>query len=260
MDFLFGTELISDDHPPDLLAGVALPEAGLHWASGIRPVFAGVVSYVRALEIMEEVQRKRSVGQAPDTFYYLEHEPVITYGRLTPVEHLGGREHGIPMIEVARGGMATYHGPGQLIGYGIIDLSRRDGGLRPDIHAYLRALEEGLIRYLATDQGIAAFRREEYTGVWVGAPEGPRKIASIGISVRRWVTAHGFALNVSPDLESFRLIVPCGGDPRAMTSVEHEMRLAGREYRFQRMKHVASRVHVYVSLALKECGWCRQTP
>ena len=259
MDFVFGAELVGDDQEPDLVAGVPLPEAGLFSASGIRPVFSGVVPYLRALQTMEKVQRERAEGRIPDTFYYLEHEPVITYGRLTPEEHLGDRQHDVPMIEVPRGGQATYHGPGQLIGYGIIDLSLREGGLRPDIHAYLRALEDGLIRYLKTDQGIAAFRRSDHTGVWVGATGEPRKIASIGVSVRRWVTAHGFALNVSPDLDSFRLIVPCGGDPGAMTSIEHEMRLAGREYRYQRMKHVASRVHVYVSLALREHGWCRPT-
>jgi lipoate-protein ligase B len=145
----------------------------------------------------------------------LTHAPVVTVGRAgdpgdpgVSAEALAAA--GIEVHPVRRGGRATYHGPGQLIGYPILDLTRH----RRDVHWYLRALEEVLLRALAA-WGISAGRREGLTGVWVGE----RKIASIGVHVRRWVTGDGFALNVGPDLAGFALIRPCGLDPDVMTSV-----------------------------------------
>jgi lipoyl(octanoyl) transferase len=144
----------------------------------------------------------------------LEHEAVYTIGR-TPDRSslLGGTHLPHPLFSINRGGQATYHGPGQLIGYPIIDL-RRCG---QDLHRYLRWIEQLLIELLA-NYGIAASRRESLTGVWVEN----RKIASIGVGVRHWITMHGFALNVRGDLSPFNHIVPCGINKVAMTSIEKE--------------------------------------
>ncbi len=245
---------MSEIPPP--AAGFAGPEFGLFAMTGIRPVFGGVVPYGQALRNMEEAQAQRREGNIPDTFFYLEHEPVITFGRSTPPEHLHATPHQIPTFEVPRGGMATYHGPGQLVGYCVIDLGRREGGLRPDIHAFLRALETGLCMFLRREFDLEAVALDGYTGVWIG----PRKIASIGISVRRWVTAHGFALNVAPNMEAFRCINPCGLGDVEMTSMERELERAGRPIRIPRMKDLARCVHVYVSHALQAGGWCKGDP
>lgn len=228
-------------------------------ATGVRMVVApGRVEYKEALDAMEQAREGRRNAQIPDTFIYLEHEPVVTYGRSTPPEHLHRREHTLPTVEVSRGGLATYHGPGQLVGYGIIDLSKRADGLRPDIAEYLRALESGLIDFLLYKYDLRALQREGHTGVWVQDEHGMRKIASIGVSARHWVTAHGFALNLSPDLEAFGSIVPCGEEAEAvMTSVENECRLAGRPYEPESMLDVARRVHVHICNALHKSGWCR---
>lgn len=149
----------------------------------------------------------------------LEHERTVTLGRGTregslplPVEELARR--GVTVAEVERGGDVTWHGPGQLVGYPILDLTRH----RQDLHWYLRTLEEALIEGLGR-LGIQGERNPGYTGVWTGG----RKIASIGIHVRQWVTTHGFALNVSNDLSDFGLIVPCGISGVTMTSVAREL-------------------------------------
>jgi lipoyl(octanoyl) transferase len=153
-----------------------------------------------------------------DVLLLLEHPRVITLGRgasesnvIAPTDVLERR--GVTIHEIERGGDVTYHGPGQLVGYPIIDLTRH----RQDLHWYLRQLEEVLIRTLSAF-GIAGSRVEGYTGVWVQ----DRKIASIGVHVTRWITFHGFALNVSTDLTDFGLIVPCGIEAVQMTSVENE--------------------------------------
>jgi lipoyl(octanoyl) transferase len=144
----------------------------------------------------------------------LEHEPVYTIGRTPDQSSLLVAEHlPHPLFSTNRGGQATYHGPGQLMGYPIIDL-RRCG---QDLHRYLRWLEQLLIELLA-EYGIAASRRESLTGVWIG----DRKIASIGVGIRHWITMHGFALNVCGDLSPFKHIVPCGINNVAMTSMEKE--------------------------------------
>ena len=197
----------------------AVPAIDIRWL--------GRVEFARALALQEEiVAKKRNDPSLEDQLLLLEHEPVYTIGRTPDQSSLSatGRrpvrdgELGIahlphPLFAINRGGQATYHGPGQLMGYPIIDL-RRCGH---DLHKYLRWLEQLLIGVLAR-QGIAATRRESLTGVWVE----DRKIASIGVGVRYWITMHGFALNVCGDLSPFNHIVPCGIHNVAMTSMEKE--------------------------------------
>ncbi len=187
----------------------------------------GRVGFADALALQEEiVARKRNDASLQDQLLLLEHEPVYTIGR-TPDQsslsatgsrpnrdgELGAAHLPHPLFAINRGGQATYHGPGQLMGYPIIDL-RRCGH---DLHKYLRWLEQLLIEVLAK-YGIVATRREALTGVWVE----DRKIASIGVGVRHWITMHGFALNVCGDLSPFNHIVPCGIHNVAMTSMEKE--------------------------------------
>jgi lipoyl(octanoyl) transferase len=175
----------------------------------------GRVEFAHALALQEQiVARKQSERSLEDQLLLLEHEPVYTIGRTPDQSSLRGAAHlPHPLFAINRGGQATYHGPGQLMGYPVIDL-RRCG---QDLHKYLRWLERLLIEFLAGN-GIAASRRESLTGVWVG----DRKIASIGVGVRHWITMHGFALNVSGDLSPFNKIVPCGINNVAMTSMEKE--------------------------------------
>ena len=190
----------------------------------------GRMEFARALELQEElVAKKREDPSLEDQLLLLEHEPVYTIGRTPDRSSLSAtgarpsrdRESGSalphPLFPINRGGQATYHGPGQLMGYPIIDL-RRCG---QDLHKYLRWLEQLLIDLLA-GYDIAAHRRESLTGVWVEH----RKIASIGVGVRHWITMHGFALNVSGDLSPFHLIVPCGINDVTMTSMEKETKQA----------------------------------
>jgi len=190
----------------------------------------GRMEFARALELQEElVAKKREDPSLEDQLLLLEHEPVYTIGRTPDRSSLSAtgarpsrdRESGSalphPLFPINRGGQATYHGPGQLMGYPIIDL-RRCG---QDLHKYLRWLEQLLIDLLAR-YDIAAQRRESLTGVWVEN----RKIASIGVGVRHWITMHGFALNVSGDLSPFDHIVPCGINDVTMTSMEKETKQA----------------------------------
>ena len=178
----------------------------------------GRIEYRTAWERQHQLVAARAADGVPDTLLLLEHPAVITLGRGTkesslPVDPGALRARGIDVFEIERGGDVTYHGPGQLVGYPIIDLQRH----KPDLHWYLRELEAMLIAALGT-LGIRAERNTGYTGVWTGG----RKIASIGIHVRQWVTWHGFALNVSTDLSPFSLIVPCGIPDVVMTSVAKE--------------------------------------
>jgi lipoyl(octanoyl) transferase len=176
----------------------------------------GRIDFADALVLQEQaVEAKRHDPAAADQLFLLEHEPVFTIGR-TPDRSslLGGSQLPHPLFPINRGGQATYHGPGQLVGYPIIDLRR--GG--QDLHRYLRWLEEVLIDLLDLN-GIIATRREGLTGVWVEN----RKIASIGVGVRHWISMHGFALNVGGDLSPFALIVPCGIAGVEMTSMEREI-------------------------------------
>ena len=175
----------------------------------------GRMDFADALILQEELLvKKREDRSLEDELLLLEHEPVYTIGRTPDKSSLLGSAHlPHPLFAINRGGQATYHGPGQLMGYPIIDL-RRCG---QDLHRYLRWLEQLLIELLA-HYGIAASRRESLTGVWIDQ----RKIASIGVGVRHWITMHGFALNVCGDLSPFNYIIPCGINGVAMTSMEKE--------------------------------------
>ena len=175
----------------------------------------GRLSFADALKLQEEiVATKRTDPSLGDELLLLEHEPVYTIGRTSDKSSLlGGLHLPHPLFAINRGGQATYHGPGQLIGYPIVDL-RRCG---QDLHKYLRWLEQTLIDLLANFE-IVATRRDGLTGVWVE----DRKIASIGVGVRHWITMHGFALNVCGDLSPFGRIVPCGISNITMTSIERE--------------------------------------
>ena len=175
--------------------------------------------YAEVLELQRELAKERIAGTREDTLLLVEHEPVITLGRSSKAAHLLAdagllAARGVELFEIERGGDVTFHGPGQLVGYPIIDLKRHT----QDLHWYLRQLEQVLIDALATF-GIAGARVEKATGVWVG----PRKIASIGVHAKNWVTWHGFALNVSTDLSYFDLIVPCGIPDVEMTSISKEL-------------------------------------
>lgn len=175
----------------------------------------GRMEFAQALALQEEiVAKKRNAPLFEDQLLLLEHEPVYTVGRTPDRSSLLGSTHlPHPLFSINRGGQATYHGPGQLMGYPIIDL-RRCG---QDLHKYLRWLEQLLIDLLARSD-ISAQRRESLTGVWIEN----RKIASIGVGVRHWITMHGFALNVCGDLSPFDHIVPCGINNVAITSMEKE--------------------------------------
>ena len=181
----------------------------------------GRVSYVDGLDLQAELVALRQEGEIPDTLLLLEHEPVFTLGRNARRENVllsedALRERGFAIFDTGRGGDVTYHGPGQVVGYPILDLSPD----RRDVHRYVRDLEEVMIRTCA-DYGIPAGRVAGLTGTWVGQ----EKIGAIGVRIARWVTSHGFAFNVSTDLAPFSLIVPCGIQNRGVTSLE---RLLGR--------------------------------
>ena len=177
---------------------------------------AGRVPYGEALEWQRRLARDRLAGRLPhDVLLLLEHPPVITLGRTSQAEHVLAADDGVDVFEIERGGDVTYHGPGQLVGYPILDLTN----YRQDLHWYLRTLEQALIDALAR-LGIPAERKPAYTGVWTA--QGARKIASIGVHVKQWVTWHGFALNVTTDLAAFGRIVPCGIAGVEMTSIEKE--------------------------------------
>lgn len=173
----------------------------------------GLLDFERAASVQQERLAAVRDGLAPTTLLLLEHEPVITLGRGAKPENLLD-PRGIPVVECERGGDATLHLPGQIVGY----LIRKLPEGRRDLRAHLRLLESILIEALV-ELGIEASRREGSTGVWI---DGVRKIASLGIACRQWVTYHGFALNVSCDLSAFEAIQPCGLPPGIMTSVERE--------------------------------------
>jgi lipoyl(octanoyl) transferase len=216
------------DAPPGRVAAATAACRPYHGHGNLLVRWLGRVEFARALALQEQIVfKKRHDPSVEDQLLLLEHEPVYTIGR-TPDQsslsatgpqterirrgELGGHlPH--PLFVINRGGQATYHGPGQLMGYPIIDL-RRCG---QDLHKYLRWLERLLIDLLV-EYGIAASRRESLTGVWVG----DRKIASIGVGVRHWITMHGFALNVCGDLSPFNHIIPCGINNVVMTSMKKE--------------------------------------
>lgn len=194
--------------------------------AGLAVVDAGTVAYGTALAWQNDLHRRRVAGEIGDVVLLLEHPHVYTLGRRFSAEHLLAdraalASRGIEVFEADRGGSITYHGPGQLVGYPIVALAdpatspERGWSGGPDAIAYLRALEEALIRAVAPF-GVDAGRREGLTGVWVGE----EKLASIGVNVSRGVTKHGFALNVSPDLSFFAGMVPCGIQAVRLTSLQ----------------------------------------
>jgi lipoyl(octanoyl) transferase len=183
----------------------------------------GLVPYADALALQKELVEERRHGRIGDVLLLVEHPLVLTLG----VRGDGGRSHilvsddtlstrGVDVHETGRGGDITYHGPGQVVGYPIVDLKPD----RCDVHRYVRDLEEVLIR-VAADYGLTGERVQGLTGVWVGG----EKVAAIGVRIARWITSHGFALNVSTDLDYFKMIVPCGIADRGVTSF---VRLLGR--------------------------------
>lgn len=181
----------------------------------------GRIGYGEALDLQARLVDERRRGDIGDTLLLLEHPPVITLGVKTrgkPSNIIASPEtlaaEGVSVFETGRGGDITYHGPGQLVGYPIFDL-RPD---RCDVHRYVRDLEEALIVALR-EFGIEGGRLAGRTGVWVGAEGREEKIAAIGVRISRWITSHGFALNVSTDLRHFQLIVPCGIADRGVTSI-----------------------------------------
>ena len=179
--------------------------------------------YDEALDVQKQLVEERRAQRIPDQLLLLQHPPVITLG----VKARGDRSHvladaaalaeeGVTLVETGRGGDVTFHGPGQLVGYPILDLNPD----RRDVHRYVRDLEEVMIR-MAADFGVSAGRIPGLTGAWVG----DEKIAAIGVRIARWITSHGFAFNVVTDLRQFQLIVPCGIGDKGVTSLE---RLLGR--------------------------------
>jgi lipoyl(octanoyl) transferase len=186
----------------------------------------GLIGYPEALALQKALVEQRRAGAIGDQLLLVEHPSVLTLG----VRGDGGRSHilatddelssrHIDVFETGRGGDITYHGPGQIVGYPIIDLNPD----RRDVHKYVRDIEEVLIR-VAADWGISAGRVQGLTGVWAGDD----KLAAIGVRIQRWVTSHGFALNHTTDLSHFNLIVPCGIADRGVTSLEHLGCLASR--------------------------------
>jgi lipoyl(octanoyl) transferase len=203
-----------------------LPAAGLRELE-VREL--GLVGYAEGVALQEELRRGVTEGTIPDQLLLLEHPPVVTLGR----NATGGnvlaspallRARGIELHECGRGGDVTFHGPGQLVGYPILDLNPD----RRDVRRYVRDLEEVLIRTLG-DFGVGAGRIPGLTGVWIG----DLKIAAIGVRIARWVTTHGFAFNVANDLDGFRVIVPCGISDRGVTSLS---RVLDREVTLDEVK------------------------
>jgi lipoyl(octanoyl) transferase len=185
----------------------------------------GLIDYAEAYALQTRVVAARKAGAIEDVLLLCEHPHVITQGRNGKREHLLVSDHilrqkGVEYYETSRGGDITYHGPGQIVGYPILNL----GAIRRDVVWYVRTLEEAMIR-ATTEFGITAERVAGKTGIWVRAGNAEEKLAAIGVHISRWVTSHGFAYNVSTDLRNFDLIVPCGIADRKATSLE---KLLGR--------------------------------
>ncbi len=189
----------------------------------------GRVEYADGLALMAALREARTQGLIEDTLLLLEHPPVLTLGRAGHREHLLAdgeslARRGIEVVETERGGDITYHGPGQVVGYPVVDLSPD----RRDVRRYVRDLEEAMI-HTAADFGVTAGRLAKLNGIWLGREldspgEGPsRKLGAVGVHISRWVTSHGFAFNVNTDLADFDLIVPCGIQGRGVTSLAREL-------------------------------------
>lgn len=207
------------------------PPAGIHPRDVLTIVDWGRTEYRAAWAAQDALVQERIAGVVGDTLIFTEHEPVYTLGvrpgaeRHLLLDEAAAAARGIAIVKSNRGGDITYHGPGQIVGYPIVDLS-----LRKDLHAYLRLLEQVVINTVGA-LGLAAARRAGQTGIWLGT----RKIAAIGVGSRRWVTFHGFALNVNTDLTPFGGIVPCGITDGTVTSMRQEL---GREIALAEVKSV----------------------
>lgn len=183
----------------------------------------GLTGYGEAYALQKRVAAARKAGAIADVLLFCEHPHVITQGRNGKREHLLASEHvlrqkGVEFFETSRGGDITYHGPGQIVGYPILNL----GAIRRDVVWYVRMLEEAMIRATA-EFGLAAGRVSGKTGIWIGKSPAEEKLGAIGVHISRWVTSHGFAYNVSTDLRYFDLIVPCGIADRKATSLERAL-------------------------------------
>ena len=193
----------------------------------------GLIPYAEAYALQKRIVAARKLGALEDVLLFCEHPHVITQGRNGKPEHLLAsesvlRQKGVEFFETSRGGDVTYHGPGQIVAYPILNL----GAIRRDVVWYVRQLEEAMIRATA-EFGISAGRETGKTGVWVGEGKSSEKLAAIGVHISRWVTSHGLAYNVSTDLRNFDLIVPCGIADRKTTSLE---KLLGRRVDLEEVK------------------------
>jgi lipoyl(octanoyl) transferase len=212
----------------------------------------GLVEYGAALEWQRRLVAARKAGAVPDVLLLCEHPHVITLGRSGKLANLRAsdqalRQMGVSFFETDRGGDITYHGPGQLVGYPILNL----GDIRRDVAWYVRSLEEAMIRTTA-EFSISSRRIPGRTGVWIDVPDGEEKLGAIGVHLSRWVTSHGFAYNVSTDLHYFDLIVPCGIADKRATSLE---KLLGRRVE---QREVAQRISIHLGelfgIDLREAG------
>lgn len=179
----------------------------------------GLIDYKKAWDLQKQVFEHRLINEIDDTLFLLEHNNTYTLGKIADKKHLISSErylceNNISVYEIDRGGDITYHGPGQIVGYPIINLNN----WKKDTHKYLRALEEVIIK-VCKHFNLVAARNTRYTGVWIGN----RKIAAIGIKVSRWITMHGFAFNVNTDLSFFQGIIPCGISDKEVTSLKKEL-------------------------------------
>lgn len=207
----------------------------------------GRLEYKKALEIQEDLLLKRQNGETCDQLLLVEHPAVLTLGArgeysniIMPEEFL--KSKGIDVFEVNRGGDVTYHGPGQVVGYPIVDLKN----FERDVKQFVFNIEEVFIRLLKDEYGITAFREEQkYTGVWVL----DNKITAIGIAVKKWVTMHGFAFNVNTNLEHFKYINPCGITDKGVTSLE---KLTGEKQDFEAVKKLVIKYFMEVFGYMKE--------
>lgn len=198
----------------------------------------GRIGYPEGLALQNELVEQRQRGEIDDTLLCLEHNPVYTIGRTRDRSSLIDPDKlPFPVVETNRGGQATFHGPGQLVGYLILDLA----AYGKDLHTYLRQIESFLIDF-AADFGIDSTRREGLTGVWVEK----RKLASIGVGVRKWVSMHGFGLNISSDLTGYEAIVPCGISDVVMTSLSQESNSD------LSVEEAALRIHPFVENSLSD--------
>lgn len=189
----------------------------------------GFIDYKEAWDLQQEIHSKRVSGEVEDYLFLLEHPNTYTLGKTAHKENLVGSEdylkqNQISVYDIDRGGDITYHGPGQIVGYPIIDLNN----WYKDAHKYLRALEEVIIK-TCREYGLRCERNPKYTGVWLG----DKKIAAIGIKISRWVTMHGFSFNVNTDLNLFNGIIPCGIQDKSVTSLKQELK---REIIIQEVK------------------------